>query len=78
MFVQSGFVVHGEQEPFTQADAVASVQSVPLRHATQIFLDVSQKGVAPEQLVFFVHCTQALLVVLHADVEPEQFASLVH
>jgi hypothetical protein len=52
---QSVFVEQGSQVPLIQADAATSVQSVTLRHPTQIFLEVSQSGVAPEQLLLLMH-----------------------
>ena len=47
-------------------------------HATQVWLDVSQLGVLPEQSPDDVHCTHALVAVSHAGVPPEQSLSARH
>ena len=77
IFVQSAFVMHGEQTPATHADADADLQSDCVRHSTQRFFVVSQSWV-PGHSPFFVHSTQVFFVVSQIGVNPEQSESFVH
>jgi hypothetical protein len=78
MCEQSALAAQGLQVPLLHKEAAGLLQSVELRHSTQVFLVVSQRGVAPPQLPLPVHCTQVFVAVLHAGVETGQFVSLVH
>ena len=78
MCEQSALAVQGLHVPLLHKEAAGLLQSAELRHSTQVFLLVSQRGVAPPQLPLLVHCTQVFVVVLQAGVAPEHWESLVH
>ena len=78
MCEQSALDEQGSHLPAMQVEAVACVQSAELRHSTQVFLAVSQRGVAPPQLPLLVHWTHLFVAVLQAGVEPEHRVSFVH
>ena len=75
---QSALVAQGSHLPAMQVDAEALLQSVELRHSTQVFLPVSQSDAVPWQFELLVHWTHVFVAVLQAGVAPEQFVSLVH
>jgi hypothetical protein len=78
MCEQSALVAQGLQVPLLQKEATGLLQSVELRHSTQVFLTVSQRGVLPPQLPLPVHCTQRLVAVLQACVVLPQLTLTVH
>jgi hypothetical protein len=75
---QSALLEQGSHLPAMQVEAAALLQSIELRHSTQMFLVVSHSDAVPWQFELPVHCTQVFVTVLHAGVAPEQFVSLVH
>ena len=78
MCEQSALAAQGLHVPLLHKEAAGLLQSVELKHSTQVFLAVSQRGVVPPQFALPVHCTHVFVVVLHAGVEPEHWLSLVH
>ena len=78
MCEQSALAAQGLHVPLLHKEAFGLLQSVELKHSTQVFLAVSQRGVVPPQFALLVHCTQRFVAVLHAGVEPEHWVSLVH
>jgi uncharacterized damage-inducible protein DinB len=78
MCEQSALAAQGLHVPLLHKEAVGLLQSAEVKHSAQVFLLVSQRGVAPPQLALPVHCTQVFVAVLQAGVEPEQFELLVH
>ena len=75
---QSALPEQGSHLPAMQAEAVAFLQSLELKHSTQVLLIVSQRDATPWQFELPVHWTQVFVAVLQAGVAPEQFALLVH
>jgi len=55
MCEQSASAAQGLHAPLLHKEAAALLQSAELRHSTQVFLVVSQRGVAPLQFELLVH-----------------------
>jgi hypothetical protein len=62
----------------SQTGAAASWQSPLPTQATQLFVAVSQAGVAPSHCALLVQATQVLVAVSHAGVAPLHSLSWVH